>query len=112
MAIDRHPATGHKIGSLLINPGGPGVSGVDFLPDRWCRDAGRPAWPRFDIVGFDPPGVARTAPITCLDSAGLGRYFHVDPGATNGGRVRGPAGGRPHPRRGLRRPGAAPSSRT
>ena len=30
---------------------------------------------RFDIVGFDPPGVDRTAPITCADGAGLDRYF-------------------------------------
>ena len=34
---------------------------------------------RFDIVGFDPPGVDRTAPIICLDGAGLDRYFHADP---------------------------------
>jgi pimeloyl-ACP methyl ester carboxylesterase len=38
---------------------------------------------RFDVVGFDPPGVARTAPIVCLDSAGLGQYFHVDPEPTS-----------------------------
>ncbi len=78
MAIDRQPATGHKIGSLLVNPGGPGASGVDFLPTVLSE---LPADVRaaFDIVGFDPPGVARTAPITCLDSAALGQYFHVDP---------------------------------
>jgi pimeloyl-ACP methyl ester carboxylesterase len=78
MAIDRHPATGRKIGSLLINPGGPGASGVDALATLVPK---MPADLRaaFDIVGFDPPGVARTAPITCLDSAALGRYFHVDP---------------------------------
>jgi pimeloyl-ACP methyl ester carboxylesterase len=79
MAIDRHPATGRKIGSLLIYPGGPGVSGVDYLAQF------APALPKtvraaFDLVGFDPPGVARTAPIRCLDNAGLARYFHTDPG--------------------------------
>jgi pimeloyl-ACP methyl ester carboxylesterase len=78
MAIDRHPATGHKIGSLLIYPGGPGASGVDFLAQI------APTLPKelraaFDLVGFDPPGVARTAPIRCLDSAGLAQYFHTDP---------------------------------
>ena len=62
---------GHKIGSLLVNPGGPGASGVDSLPTVVSRVAQRPA-AHFDVVGFDPPGVARTAPITCLDSAGLG----------------------------------------
>jgi pimeloyl-ACP methyl ester carboxylesterase len=78
MAIDRRPATGHKIGSLLVYPGGPGASGVDFLAGI------APALPKslraaFDIVGFDPPGVGRTAPIRCLDGAGLDQYFHTDP---------------------------------
>jgi pimeloyl-ACP methyl ester carboxylesterase len=78
MAIDRHPATGPKVGSLLTNPGGPGASGVDALPSLVAH---MPAdvLAAFDVVGFDPPGVGRTAPVTCLDSAGLSQYFHVDP---------------------------------
>ena len=81
MAIDRRPASGKKIGSLLVNPGGPGVSGVDFLP---VSRAGMPAalLARFDIVGFDPPGVARTAPINCLDDVRLAQYFDADPAPT------------------------------
>lgn len=81
MAIDRLPATGQKIGSLLVNPGGPGASGVDSLP---ILVASMPAdlLARFDVVGFDPPGVGRTAPIVCLDSAGLQSYYHVDPEPT------------------------------
>jgi pimeloyl-ACP methyl ester carboxylesterase len=39
----------------------------------------------FDIVGFDPPGVGRTAPISCLDSAGLASYFSEDPAPTTAG---------------------------
>ncbi len=81
MAVDRHPATGsasQRIGSLLVNPGGPGESGVDALPGIV---GGMPSdlLKRFDVVGFDPPGVARTAPITCLDSAGLAQYFNENP---------------------------------
>jgi pimeloyl-ACP methyl ester carboxylesterase len=78
MAIDRHQATGRKIGSLLVNPGGPGVSGVDFLPDI-VPEMPATLLAGFDIVGFDPPGVDRTAPITCEDPAGLDRYFASDP---------------------------------
>jgi pimeloyl-ACP methyl ester carboxylesterase len=37
---------------------------------------------RFDVVGFDPPGVGGTAPITCLNSAGLSRYFDENPAPT------------------------------
>jgi pimeloyl-ACP methyl ester carboxylesterase len=78
MAIDRHPASGHKVGSLLVNPGGPGASGVDFLSSL-VPQLPADVQAAFDIVGFDPPGVGRTAPIRCLDSAGLSQYFHADP---------------------------------
>lgn len=55
-----------RIGSLLVNPGGPGASGVDYvlavgqsLPDEIQQ--------RFDIVGFDPRGVGESAPVDCID---------------------------------------------
>lgn len=54
-----------RIGSLIINPGGPGASGVDYaynaeyIFDPELTD-------RYDIVGFDPRGVARSQPIRCL----------------------------------------------
>ena len=78
MAIDRRPASGKKIGSLLTNPGGPGVSGVDSLPTL-VQQMPSSLLSRFDIVGFDPPGVARTAPIECLDDVQLAQYFDADP---------------------------------
>ena len=81
MAIDRRPASGssgERIGSLLVNPGGPGESGVDALPGI-VSGMPRDVLQRFDVVGFDPPGVGRTAPITCLDSAGLAQYFNENP---------------------------------
>jgi pimeloyl-ACP methyl ester carboxylesterase len=62
----RLPATGsRRIGSLLVNPGGPGASGVDlaayaallFPPE--IRQ-------RFDIVGFDPRGVGRSTQVACV----------------------------------------------
>jgi pimeloyl-ACP methyl ester carboxylesterase len=54
-----------RIGSLLMNPGGPGGSGVEFLPqiatiiDSDISD-------RFDLVSFDPRGVGESDPIVCL----------------------------------------------
>ncbi|MDR7275422.1 alpha/beta hydrolase [Catenuloplanes atrovinosus] len=70
IALIRLPATDpdRRIGSLLVNPGGPGGSGVDFV--RWHAAAMMPAEirARFDVVGFDPRGVARSAPLLCFDS--------------------------------------------
>ncbi len=70
IALIRLPASdpAHRIGSLFVNPGGPGGSGVDFV-----RGAATAFWSpkvraRFDIVGFDPRGVARSAPIRCFKS--------------------------------------------
>ncbi|MBW8487253.1 alpha/beta hydrolase [Actinomadura parmotrematis] len=79
LSLIRLPATdtAHRIGSLLTNPGGPGGSGVEFI-----RDSGRAfdekLRARFDLVGFDPRGVGSSAPVRCLDGAGLDRYFATD----------------------------------
>ncbi|GAA4295413.1 alpha/beta hydrolase [Streptomyces venetus] len=66
LALARHKATdpARRIGSLLVNPGGPGGSGVDFAfsaPNSFSADL----LARFDIVGFDPRGVARSNPVKC-----------------------------------------------
>ncbi|MEJ3745312.1 alpha/beta hydrolase [Actinomycetes bacterium KLBMP 9797] len=64
MAVARRPATdpAARIGSLIVNPGGPDVSGVNMaLWSHFGDDIRR----RFDIVGFDPRGVARSTPIMC-----------------------------------------------
>ncbi|MFI9530096.1 alpha/beta hydrolase [Micromonospora rosaria] len=72
-----------RIGSLVLNPGGPGGSGVDTavylsfgpafggLPDSITQ--------RFDIVGFDPRGVARSSPVECISDAELDASFGADP---------------------------------
>jgi pimeloyl-ACP methyl ester carboxylesterase len=81
LALDRRPASGARLGILLVNPGGPGASGVDFLP-QVVSLMPRSLLDRFDVIGFDPPGVDRSAPITCLDTAGLQAYFDYDPAPT------------------------------
>ena len=78
LAIDRRPASGVSAGSLLVNPGGPGASGVDELPTIVAMLT--PALTsHFDIVGFDPPGVGHSDPVTCLSNAAFGQYLHLDP---------------------------------
>lgn len=60
----RDPA--QRIGSLLVNPGGPGASGVAFVRDLYPQ-VPEELKDRFDIVGFDPRGTAGTLPIDCGD---------------------------------------------
>jgi pimeloyl-ACP methyl ester carboxylesterase len=65
LAISRHKATGTSMGSLLINPGGPGGSGFDFAQGFVPSDG---VYSNFDIIGFDPRGVGRSTPIICFTS--------------------------------------------
>jgi pimeloyl-ACP methyl ester carboxylesterase len=65
-----------RIGSLFVNPGGPGASGVEFVRD------GVTIFPdeirkRFDIVGFDPRGVNSSTAIRCIDN--LDGHAALDP---------------------------------
>jgi pimeloyl-ACP methyl ester carboxylesterase len=78
IAMIRFKATGEKIGSLIINPGGPGESGVEAaasmvatLPQT-VRD-------RFDLVGFDPRGVANSIPAVWCNSDADNDRLRADP---------------------------------
>ncbi len=54
-----------KLGSLVINPGGPGASGIDYAFN--AQYVFNPEILKsYDIVGFDPRGVGRSQPIRCL----------------------------------------------
>ncbi|MFG2290944.1 alpha/beta hydrolase [Streptomyces sp. NPDC048595] len=59
----RATGPGERLGSLVINPGGPGASGVDYLIDNGSAFAR--LGQRYDIVSFDPRGTGRTEPVTC-----------------------------------------------
>lgn len=56
----------HRLGSLLYNPGGPGAGGAaDVADGNW--QAGTQARARYDLVGFDPRGIAGSGQIKCPD---------------------------------------------
>ncbi|SNS64134.1 alpha/beta hydrolase fold [Micrococcales bacterium KH10] len=82
IGLQRLPATSVKQGSLLINPGGPGVSGTDFvsyaeiLISEQVRES-------YDLVGFDPRGTGRTSPIRCYPDAEWDNFITNGPSATS-----------------------------
>ncbi|MCC9310506.1 alpha/beta hydrolase [Kitasatospora sp. RB6PN24] len=67
LALIREPARdpAARVGSLVVNPGGPGESGVAMVKDSTARFDG-PLHDHFDIVGFDPRGTGDSSPIHCL----------------------------------------------
>jgi pimeloyl-ACP methyl ester carboxylesterase len=67
LAVARRTATDpdRRVGVLLVNPGGPGASGVDFAVDDAKSHFSAAIQERFDIVGFDPRGVGRSHPVKC-----------------------------------------------
>ena len=78
IAMIRIKAPGDKIGSLIVNPGGPGESGIQAaaslvtsLPDS-VRE-------RFDVVGFDPRGVASSMPALWCNSDADNDRQRADP---------------------------------
>ncbi|MGD1054066.1 MAG: alpha/beta hydrolase [Candidatus Dormibacteria bacterium] len=73
------PATdpAERIGSLLVNPGGPGESGVEFVDEAYPLFATLNQ--RFDIVGFDPRGSTGPDAVTCDGTDGLDHDVNLDP---------------------------------
>ena len=78
LALIRQPATGGSArGSLLVNPGGPGGSGVDFIRDSIDFATSETLQRAFDVVGFDPRGVGASTPVACTsDDAELDDYLY------------------------------------
>jgi pimeloyl-ACP methyl ester carboxylesterase len=65
LAVVRNPASdpAQRIGSLVVNPGGPGASGVRRVRRGFAITP--EVATRFDVVGFDPRGIGASAPIGC-----------------------------------------------
>jgi pimeloyl-ACP methyl ester carboxylesterase len=68
IAMTRLPATDreHRIGSLFLNPGGPGGSGVEFVVGIGQKLYTPEVRARFDLVGFDPRGIMRSSGLRCF----------------------------------------------
>ena len=81
LAVKRSLATGsadQRIGSLLINPGGPGASGVEFLDYAVTGVLGQDVLDAYDVVAFDPRGVGGSSAVDCGDDAVVDEFLISD----------------------------------
>jgi pimeloyl-ACP methyl ester carboxylesterase len=77
LAMTRVKATGERIGSLFVDPGGPGGSAVDYA--RAARQVVSPAvLEHYDVVGVDPRGVGLSDPVKCFEDRQLDELSAVD----------------------------------
>ncbi|OBK72117.1 hydrolase [Mycobacterium sp. 1274761.0] len=75
LAVIRIPASGDRIGVLMVNPGGPGASAVDTVAGMGAALADTDIGRRFDLVGFDPRGVGHSTPeLRCRTDAEFDAY--------------------------------------
>lgn len=79
IAVSKRPANnpGERIGSLLINPGGPGGSGLELL-EYFPDTAGARLLDSYDVIGFDPRGVGESNPVNCGDARALDAFYVRD----------------------------------
>ena len=77
LAVLRVPAGDQdaRIGSMVVDPGGPGASAIDYAASSW----GDALSDHFDIVGMDPRGVGESVPIDCLSDQDMDDYLAGDP---------------------------------
>ncbi|WP_137988551.1 alpha/beta hydrolase [Streptomyces vilmorinianum] len=80
LAVSRVAATGpgKRLGSLLVNPGGPGGSAVGYLQGYAGIGYPAPVRAQYDMVAVDPRGVARSEPVDCLTGPQMDTYTQVD----------------------------------
>jgi len=85
LALVELPATGSRpVGDLVMNPGGPGGSGVQFLETTSFPSGLRSS---FNLVSFDPRGVGESDPVQCLGASGIRNLIALDPAPSTGTQI-------------------------
>jgi len=89
LAVVELPATGPRrpVGDLVLDPGGPGASGVRFLEAAWTQFPAS-LRERFTLVAFDPRGAGASDPVVCASGPALRRLLALPPAPTTPAQVR------------------------
>lgn len=77
IAVVRQEPGDHPNGYLVLNPGGPGGSGIDYA-EAASAVVSPAVMKAYNVVGFDPRGVGRSEPIDCLTDAELDEWIAED----------------------------------
>lgn len=75
ISVIRHSAP-NAVGNILLNPGGPGASGVDFVRDQFDSIGTDKLRSSFNFIGFDPRGTGSSSPVKCLNAKGLDNFLY------------------------------------
>ena len=78
MLRDSADEPSERVGSLVVNPGGPGAPGTSYAEQasQVFRSA---LTDHFDVVGFDPRGTGESAPVDCLSDGQMDAFLQADP---------------------------------
>jgi pimeloyl-ACP methyl ester carboxylesterase len=83
IAIAKKSAATKATGTIFVNPGGPGGSGVGFVEYA----VSSALYDAFDVVGWDPRGVGDSTPVVCFEGAQKDEQLYgtyTDPYMTQG----------------------------
>jgi pimeloyl-ACP methyl ester carboxylesterase len=80
LAVLRVPAQdrSHRVGQLVVDPGGPGGSAIQYAASGSLA-FGATIARYYDIVGMDPRGVGESTPLQCEDTKGRDAFLASDP---------------------------------
>jgi len=74
------------IGDIVLNPGGPGASGISFLTGSF-QSFPLSLRQNFNLVSFDPRGVGASDPVNCTNAAGMRALVALDPSPTSNAQI-------------------------
>ena len=78
LAVMRYRAEEPRRGVILVNPGGPGSSAIDYLALMGTTYRERYALQHYDLVAFDPRGVGHSGRLKCQSDQEIDMYLYPD----------------------------------
>ncbi len=77
LALIKKPTTSsNKLGTLFVNPGGPGGSAYDFVQQSADYAAHPSLQAQYDLIGYDPRGTGHSDAVHCLTDAERDAYLY------------------------------------